>query len=242
MSYFGYNLVLLMHLWSHRLTGRLRFDGIEDAAGEEVSLVDGGLDSQETWMKLGQYLDQYRFSFHQQSQGGMGNRALMAAFLQTVSRKRSVHLGSLARIVDAPRPFLQPAYLPVRAISDLEAPLDGASVQQEALLVVGRKLLAVGDFLGAGLVLARARDLRLDHAGVLCCLAQARFYDTSRPLEERVADALPLLTLATELGLEDPVMIAQASALQRDLDSARLSLSASGGASDLTMAANRVDR
>ena len=235
-NYVRKNLNLLAEIWLEYRSGRVHVRG----SGAVVPLSRGGLPGEAAWPDLMGHLDDGEIQFDPGQPMGVGNRALMAAFLQTASRRHRVMLPDLHRDRDAAPSLVQPFYAPLAALGGWTLEADPVAAQQEALLVEGRRLLALGEFQAADRVLVQARDLRMDHPDVLCCLAVARYYDVERPMEERLTEAQGLLCLARDLGLEDPQMICQAEALQRDLNEARFSGCHALDACARCLAANRT--
>lgn len=73
-----------------------------------------------------------------------------------------------------------------------------AALDENRLLAAARELIAQRKWDQAERVLARARQLRADHAGVLANLGWAVYHNPARPVEARTAEARELLALAEQ--------------------------------------------
>lgn len=207
------NLQKLFNAWRRATSGHLELLGSEHASQRPpvVPIARGGLVHSASWDRLLEGVDTHMISVDEYPTRGYGNRRLMIALIQAASRRYRVEERALVQAPseadDGPRdePPI-PAYLfPLEAALDPEP--DEATSTQGRLFRRGRELLARGSYAQADLVLSAARDLRLDHAPTLACLARARLRNPERDADERVSDAVSMVRLACLLAPDDPDVV-----------------------------------
>lgn len=208
------NLEKLFNAWHRASTGQLVLRAMNAPMSDPVvvPLAGGGLLHRGAWDTLLERMDTHVISLDEQPVGGHGNRRLMIALIQAACRRYRVEESQL---VDAARTgaagptggsqllpslVLLPTILP-------DAGPDGSDATQDRLFQRGRDLLAQGWYNQADLVLSTARDLRLDHAPTLACLARARLRNPERDPEERHRDAVAMVRLACQLAPDDPEVV-----------------------------------
>ena len=209
------NLRTLLDGWGNHRTGVFHLSPAtgSDAVEHIVPLIDGGLMDSAAWGVLIEALGSHSFHFEPRVLVGRGNRRLVGALLVTAARRHGVDPSlvitdepatrSYSRSPDAPTLNMLPGMaLPSLLFIEEEMGSDAPAGMQE-LLREGRDLLALGAWTEADKVLSSARDLRMDDAPTLACLAWARHNNSRRPKVEREQDARALIQLASMLAPED---------------------------------------
>lgn len=210
------NLETLYAVWRYGQSGLLRINSLDRAAGKShvVPVARGGLVDKQVWNILLEHLESHAYTMEEGAIGGRGNRAIMGALIQAACRRhgceeaRLVCVGPLGSMDGPRRLTLLPAITlpPFLLLPECCDEGEGVSLQSQ-LFKQGQALLNAGDFEQADLVLSAARDLRLDHAPTLACLARARFHNPTRGATERERDAATMVRMAWLLAPDDPEVI-----------------------------------
>ncbi|NOY25295.1 MAG: hypothetical protein GXP62_05430, partial [Oligoflexia bacterium] len=103
-------------------------------------------------------------------------------------------------------------------------PAQPQGTEEERLLAAGRQRMEDQNWTQALHLLRRARDLRLDHPGILSCLGWATLHDQKMAPQRRVEEARALLLLAVQFAPEDGganLLLARFLAEQCEFEAAR---------------------
>lgn len=208
-----HNLAVLYRVWRLGQSGQLRMISVDrrDPVSQLLPIAQGGLMDKGMWPIFLEKLDTHVFSLEERPSDVQGNRKLMSALILSACRRNHVNQRDLVLTDEASTPergstpllnlmpaITLPPFLDLPQASDvLEDPL------QDQLLRQGRDLLARGRFEEADAVLSAARDLRMDHAPTLACLARARASNPTRSVADRARDAEAMVKLAWLLAPDD---------------------------------------
>lgn len=209
------NLLVMLQAWIGRWTGVLHLAAAqsEDAVDRVVPLNDGAIADVTAWNVLADRMATHRFTFEERRLAGLGNRRIMGALLMCVAREHQLDLGTLLleaqtgrRVGSRASPVPLLSMLPGLSFP-IHLSFDGEELSvppdQRELLRRGRELLARQEWPEADAVLSQARNLRMDHAPTLACLAWARFNNHRLPVGERQRDAAALVQMASMLAPHD---------------------------------------
>jgi len=210
------NLETLYAVWRHAQSGLLRLAPRQRQGAEHHSIpvARGGMLDKQVWDLLLESLESHVYTMEEGLIGGRGNRALMGALIQAACRRHRCAEAKLVAVgpigsVGGPRHLnLMPAITlpPFLRLPELQEEDEPISLQEQ-LYRQGRALLDAGDYEQADLVLSAARDLRLDHAPTLACLARARFQNPARGPAERERDAATMVRMAWLLAPDDSEVV-----------------------------------